>query len=144
MDASEGIIERVQRYNTYTQFPAAVKTNLTLAPVLPYGVGGTLVQDDIIRVSLKGLAADTLDYDDMNDSVVIPITRKILRTGQVIEDILECNDMELAAAPTSVAGSYVTILEYTIPAQQEVKLGQKYPADAPNSHICIIPMDDTT
>lgn len=142
-DASEATITRVQRWNTYMSFPAASKANLVLAPVLPYGIGRTLVEDDILSISLSGVAADTLGYDDMNDSVFIPITRKILVTGQIIEDVLEVNDMELAAAPTSVAGKWVEILKYTVPAQQQIKLGQKYPADAPNSHVCIIPMDDT-
>ena len=142
-DASEANIIRIQRWNTYTDFPAAVKTDLIKAPVLPYGIGRALYEDDYVKVYLKALAADTLDYDDMNDSVRIPITRKIIPTGQIIEDILEVNDMELAAAPTTVAGSWVEILSYQVPAQQVIKLGQKYPADAPNSHICVIPMDDT-
>lgn len=143
MDASEATITRVGRWNSYTAMPDAAKTNLVLAPVLPYGAGGTLVEDDKIIVSLNALAADTLDYDDMNDTINIPITRKIIPTGQIIEDVLEINDMELAAAPTTVAGAWVRFMEYEVPAQQQIKLGQKYPADAPNSHILIIPMDDT-
>lgn len=113
------------------------------APVLPFAVGRILKEDDIISISEKAIAADTLDYDDMNDCVSIPITRLIKPTGQIIEDILEVNDMELSAAPTTVAAKWVEILKYSIPAQQEIKLGQRYPADAPNSHILIIPMDDT-
>lgn len=142
-DASEANTILIGKYNTYTHFPDAAKTNLTLAPVLPFGVGRTLKEDDYVQVYCKGLAADTLDYDDMNDCVFIPITRKILPTGQIIEDVLEVNDMELSAAPSTVAAAWVKILEYQIPAQQEVKLGQRYPADAVNSHVLIIPMDDT-
>jgi len=143
-DSSEATIIRVQRWRTNTAFPDAAKTDLSKAPVLPYGVGRTLKEDDIISISLKADAVDTLDYADMNDCVNIPITRKILPTKQIIEDVLECNDMKLASAPTTVVGEWVEILKYRIPAQQEVKLGQLYPAEAPNSHILIIPMDDST
>ena len=39
--------------------------------------------------------------------------------------------------------NYITIFEYTIPAGIRVKLGQPSPVEAPNSHILLIPMDDT-
>ena len=67
-DPREDLTLVVKSFRTQYDFPDAAKTNLTLAPYLPYNAGGrTLKKDWKIQVQMKSDAADTLDDTDMAD-----------------------------------------------------------------------------
>lgn len=129
---------------TSVSFPDAAKTNLTLAPHIPFAKGGVMMlPQTYFRVYLYADAADTLDEGDMLDCVQIPITLIKNDTGAKEEVILDVNAVKLAASPTTVASVDIKILEYQVPYGYHAFFGIAASEDSLQSRLLIVPMDDT-
>jgi len=91
----------------------------------------TLREDDKLLIEYKTGTATTVDYG--NSTVRIPIRRRNVRTGNVADSYLRHSNF--ASADVSVgANSWVKIGSYTVPAQEEIRIGQ---AIAENSRIYV-------
>ena len=129
---------------TNSSFPDAAKTNLTLAPHIPFAKGGVMMlPQTYLRVYLYADAADTLDEADMLDAVQIPITLIKNDTGAKEEVLLNVGDVGLATDATTVASTDIKILEYQIPYGYHAFFGIAASEDSLQSRLLIIPMDDT-
>jgi len=98
--------------------------------IIPMSVA-TLREDDKLLIEYKTGTATSVDY---GSSVVrIPIRRRNVRTGNVSESFLRHSNFA-SADVTVIANSWVKIGSYTIPAQEEIRLGQSI---AENSRIYV-------
>jgi hypothetical protein len=91
----------------------------------------SLREDDKILIEYKTGAATSVDYG--LSTVRIPIRRRNVRTGNVADSFLRHSDFAAADAPVG-ANSWIKIGSYTIPAQEEVRVGQSI---AENSRIYV-------
>ena len=91
----------------------------------------TLREDDKLLIEYKTATATSIDF---GTSVVrVPIRRRNVRTGNVADSFLR--HANFASADVTVgANSWVKIGSYTIPAQEEVRIGQSI---AENSRIYV-------
>jgi hypothetical protein len=91
----------------------------------------TLREDDKLLIEYKTATATTVDYG--LSTVRVPIRRRNVRTGNVADSYLRHSNF--ASADTTVAANtWVKIGSYTIPAQEELRIGQ---AIAENSRIYV-------
>ena len=91
----------------------------------------SLREDDKLLIEYKTGTATSVDY---GTSVVrIPIRRRNVRTGNVAESYLRHSDFA-SADVTVAAGSWIKIGSYTVPAQEEIRIGQSI---AENSRIYV-------
>ncbi|MHC4619929.1 MAG: hypothetical protein ACYTEQ_19455 [Planctomycetota bacterium] len=74
----------------------------------------------VVQLSASALA-EAVAYDTAG-SQNIGIIRTDLNTKEKWADVLLNANQELTADPTSVVGTYVTIFEETVPAQQTIQL----------------------
>ena len=129
---------------TQIVFPDAAKTNLTLAPHIPFGTGNVKMKaQSYLRIYLYADAADTLDEADMTDCVQIPVTLVKNDTGKVENHLLSSTDVGLATDATTVASTDIKILEYQIPYGYTGYFGIAASEDSLQSRLLVIPMDDT-
>ena len=97
-------------------FPDAAKTNLSLAPHVPFGTANVkLTAQSYLRVYLYADAADTLDKADMKACVQIPLTLIKNATGELEEHLLSSSDVMLSTDATTVADTDIKVAEYQIP-----------------------------
>lgn len=126
-------------------FPDASKTNLSLAPHIPFGEGNVRIKSQsYLRIYLEADAADTLDYTDMKDCVQIPLTLIKDDTKTVEKHLLQIGDIELSSDPTTVASTDIKVGEYQIPVGYTGYFGIPASEDSLMSRLVFIPMDDTT
>jgi len=144
-DPNENVERELGQYYTAMHFPDAAKTDLTKAPYIPFKLGGvTLAEDSKILIYMNSDADDTLDYDDMTDTVNIPVTLYHLTTGHVEYKNLTVDDVKLSSAPAVTSGSWVKVAEYSVPKRMLCHIGMPTgTANNPNSRLLFIPMDDT-
>lgn len=144
-DPNEQVERDLGQWRTEMHFPDAAKTDLSLAPYIGFKHGNiTLLEDSKLIIYMNAAASDTLDYDDMTSHVNIPVTIYHRTTRHAEQKNLQVADIKLSAAPTTVAGSWVKIGEYTVPKRCIMWLGMPTgTASNPNSRLLIIPMDDT-
>jgi len=91
----------------------------------------TLREDDKLIIEYKTGTATSVDYG--SSTVRIPIRRRNVRTGNVADSYLRHSNF--ASADVTVgANSWIKIGSYTIPAQEEVRIGQPI---AENSRIYV-------
>ena len=125
-------------------FPDAAKTNLTLAPHIPFGTGNVAMKaQSYLRIYLYADAADTLDAADMKDCVQVPITLIKNDTGAIEHHILGSSDVMLATDATTVASTDIKVAEYQIPYGYTGYFGIPSSEDALMSRLLFVPMDDT-
>ena len=91
----------------------------------------TLREDDKLLIEYKTGTATSVDYG--NSVVRIPIRRRNVRTGNVSESFLRHSNFA-SADVTVIANSWVKIGSYTVPAQEEIRLGQSI---AENSRLYV-------
>jgi hypothetical protein len=144
-DPNSDVEKALGQWRTSMHFPDAAKTNLSLAPYIPFGMGRTILREDSkIKVYMYADAADTFDYTDMTEHVNIPVTIYNLTTGHVEYKNLQVADVDLAADPTTIATTWVLVAEYSVPKRCMLAMGQPFgSSDNPNSRFIFIPMDDT-
>jgi hypothetical protein len=86
-----------------------------------------LKQDDKLVIMLKAAGAQVVGSANLHQ-VRIPVTFRNVRTGITYEKTLNYADFTTKfasdlASPVMIAGNWLDWLEYTIPAQSEMKLG---------------------
>lgn len=118
-DASETV--RQVLYETGSEIAVLGATDPRLAPIVPMSQA-TLREDDKILVEYKTGTASQIT--GASSSARIPIRRKNVRTGNVAESFLRSSDVFAAGATVIAANGWITIGSYTIPAQEELRLGQ--------------------
>lgn len=89
-------------------------------------------EDDKILLEYYASAASVAGTGDC--TAIIPFRRRNVRTGNVADTVLIMPDFDLGADVTLVANSWVKFGSFTIPAQEEYKLGQTI---AENSRIYV-------
>ena len=126
-------------------FPDAAKTNLSLAPHVPFATANVrMTSQSYLRIYLYADAADTLDKADMLACVQIPLTLIKNATGELEEHLLSSSDVMLATDATTVASVDIKVAEYQIPYGYTAYLGIPASEDSLRSRLLFIPMDDTT
>ena len=118
-DASETV--RQVLYETGSEIAVLGASDPRLAPIVPMSQA-TLREDDKILIEYKTGTASQVT--GATSSARIPIRRKNVRTGNVAESFLRSSDVFAAGAVTIAANGWVTIGSYTIPAQEEIRIGQ--------------------
>ena len=118
-DASETV--RQVLYETGSEIAVLGASDPRLAPIVPMSQA-TLREDDKILIEYKTGTASQVT--GATSSARIPIRRKNVRTGNVAESFLRSSDIFAAGAVTIAANGWVTIGSYTIPAQEEIRIGQ--------------------
>jgi hypothetical protein len=118
-DASETVRQVI--FETGSEIAVLGATDPRLAPIVPMSQA-TFREDDKLLVEYKTGTASQVT--GATSSVRIPIRRRNVRTGNVAESFLRSSDVFAAGATTIAASSWVKIGSYTIPAQEEVKIGQ--------------------
>lgn len=99
-------------------------------PIVPMSLA-SLREDDKLLIEYKTTTATTVDYG--LSTVRIPIRRRNVRTGNVAESYLRHGNFT-SADVTVAANTWVKIGSYTVPAQEEIRLGQSI---AENSRIYV-------
>ncbi|MDD3041171.1 hypothetical protein [Bacteroides sp.] len=118
-DASETV--RQVLYETGSEIAVLGATDPRLAPIVPMSLAG-MREDDKLLIEYKTGTASQIT--GASCSARIPIRRRNVRTGNVAESFLRSSDV-FAAGVTSIAASqWVTIGSYTVPAQEEIRIGQ--------------------
>lgn len=107
---------------------------MPIVPLSELAVG----EDSLVILEMKADNADTVVPG--SSYIRIPITRLNTRTGIETPDTLIGNKDLFTSNVTTVAGSWVTLGTYTIPAQEKIKLGKRI---VENSRILLVPYDDT-
>lgn len=98
--------------------------------ILPMSLA-SLREDDKLLIEYKTGTATSVDY---GSSVVrIPIRRRNVRTGNVAESFLRHSNFA-SADVTVAANTWVKIGSYTVPAQEEIRIGQSI---AENSRLYV-------
>lgn len=118
-DASETV--RQVLYETGSEIAVLGATDPRLAPIVPMSQAA-LREDDKLLIEYKTGTASQVT--GATSSARIPIRRRNVRTGNVAESFLRSSDVFAAGAVTIAASSWITIGSYTVPAQEEIKIGQ--------------------
>ncbi|ATB56186.1 putative major capsid protein [Methanosarcina spherical virus] len=118
-DASETV--RQVLYETGSEIAVLGGSDPRLAPIVPMSQA-TLREDDKILVEYKTGTASQITGTSC--SARIPIRRKNVRTGNVAESFLRSSDVFARGVTAIAANGWVTIGSYTVPAQEEIRLGQ--------------------
>ncbi len=118
-DASETV--RQVLYETGSEIAVLGGSDPRLAPIVPMSQA-TLREDDKLLIEYKTGTASQIT--GATSGTRIPIRRKNVRTGNVAESFLRSSDVFAAGAVTIAANGWVTIGSYTVPAQEEIRLGQ--------------------
>jgi hypothetical protein len=118
-DASETV--RQVLYETSSEIAVLGGSDPRLAPIVPQSLA-TLREDDKLLIEYKTGTATQIT--GATSSARIPIRRRNVRTGNVAESFLRSSDVFAAGATTIAANSWVKIGSYTIPAQEEIRIGQ--------------------
>ena len=118
-DASETV--RQVLYETGSEIAVLGGSDPRLAPIVPMSQA-TLREDDKILVEYKTGTASQIT--GASCSARIPIRRKNVRTGNVAESFLRSSDVFAAGVTAIAANGWVTIGSYTVPAQEEIRIGQ--------------------
>jgi len=108
---------------------ATFEKDLQKLPKIPKIDRDILAQDDKLVVRVKPDSDTTVDVDDEEAFILVPVTVRNTRTGVVYPKILSYVDFtDLIDADTTLkAGKWYNWLEYVIPAQTEMKLGVLMP-----------------
>jgi len=128
-DASETV--RQVLYETGSEIAVLGATDPRLSPIVPMSQA-SLREDDKILVEYKTGTASQVT--GATSSFRLPIRRKNVRTGNVAESFLRSSDVFAAGAVTIAANGWVTIGSYTVPAQEEIRVGQSI---AENSRLYV-------
>ena len=118
-DASETV--RQVLYETGSEIAVLGGSDPRLAPIVPMSQA-TLREDDKLLIEYKTGTATTLT--GATSSARIPIRRRNVRTGNIAESFLRSSDVFAAGAVTIAASSWVKIGSHTVPAQEEIRIGQ--------------------
>ena len=118
-DASETV--RQVLYETGSEIAVLGATDPRLAPIVPMSIA-TLREDDKLLIEYRTGTASQVT--GATSAARIPIRRRNVRTGNVAESFLRSSDVFAAGAVTIAADSWITIGSYTIPAQEEIRIGQ--------------------
>jgi len=118
-DASETV--RQVLYETGSEIAVLGATDPRLAPIVPMSIA-TLREDDKLLIEYRTGTASQVT--GATSAARIPIRRRNVRTGNVAESFLRSSDVFAAGAVTIAANSWITIGSYTIPAQEEIRIGQ--------------------
>ena len=118
-DASETV--RQVLFETGSEIAVLGATDPRLSPIVPMSQA-TFREDDKLLIEYKTGTASQVTGS--TSSIRIPIRRRNVRTGNVAESFLRSSDVFAAAQVAIAASSWVKIGSYTIPAQEEVKVGQ--------------------
>lgn len=118
-DASETV--RQVLYETGSEIAVLGGSDPRLAPIVPMSQA-TLREDDKLLIEYK--TGTATQVTGATSSARIPIRRRNVRTGNVAESFLRSSDVFAAGATTIAANAWVTIGSYTVPAQEEIRLGQ--------------------
>ena len=118
-DASETV--RQVLYETGSEIAVLGETDPRLSPIVPMSLAG-LREDDKLLIEYKTGTASQVT--GATSSARIPIRRRNVRTGNVAESFLRSSDVFAAGAKVIAASSWVTIGSYTVPAQEEIRIGQ--------------------
>lgn len=118
-DASETV--RQVLYETGSEIAVLGASDPRLAPIVPMSLAG-LREDDKLLIEYKTGTASQIT--GASCSARIPIRRRNVRTGNVAESFLRATDIFAAGVTSIAASSWITIGSYTVPAQEEVRIGQ--------------------
>ena len=118
-DASETV--RQVLYETGSEIAVLGETDPRLSPIVPMSLAG-LREDDKLLIEYKTGTASQIT--GATSAARIPIRRRNVRTGNVAESFLRSSDVFAAGAKVIAASSWVTIGSYTVPAQEEIRIGQ--------------------
>ena len=118
-DASETV--RQVLYETGSEIAVLGATDPRLSPIVPMSLAG-LREDDKLLIEYKTGTASQVT--GATSAARIPIRRRNVRTGNVAESFLRSSDVFAAGAKVIAASSWVTIGSYTVPAQEEIRIGQ--------------------
>jgi len=118
-DASETV--RQVLYETGSEIAVLGATDPRLSPIVPMSLAG-LREDDKLLIEYKTGTASQVT--GATSAARIPIRRRNVRTGNVAESFLRSSDVFAVGAVVIAASSWVTIGSYTIPAQEEIRIGQ--------------------
>jgi hypothetical protein len=118
-DASETV--RQVLYETGSEIAVLGETDPRLAPIVPMSLAG-LREDDKLLIEYKTGTASQIT--GASCSARIPIRRRNVRTGNVAESFLRSSDVFAAGVASIAASSWITIGSYTVPAQEEIRIGQ--------------------
>ena len=118
-DASETV--RQVLFETGSEIAVLGGSDPRLSPIVPMSQA-TFREDDKLLIEYKTGTASQIT--GANCSIRIPIRRRNVRTGNVAESFLRSSDVSAAGVTAIAASSWVMIGSYTIPAQEEVKVGQ--------------------
>lgn len=120
-DANRGIMTKV--FESRTE-PLDVSTDPRQQLIIPMS-GAKVGQDDLIVFELEVDADTTFDYG--LSTVRIPITVLALATGQKTATYLTHKDFRTSDMTPLAANGWAEVGSYTVPAQQEVRLGHEIP-----------------
>jgi len=118
-DASETV--RQVLYETGSEIAVLGAADPRLSPIVPMSLAG-LREDDKLLIEYKTGTASQVT--GATSAARIPIRRRNVRTGNVAESFLRSSDVFAAGAVVIAASSWVTIGSYTVPAQEEIRIGQ--------------------
>jgi len=118
-DASETV--RQVLYETGSEIAVLGASDPRLSPIVPMSLAG-LREDDKLLIEYKTGTASQVT--GASSAARIPIRRRNVRTGNVAESFLRSSDVFAAGAVVIAASSWVTIGSYTVPAQEEIRIGQ--------------------
>ena len=107
---------------------AYFERDLQKLPKIPK-INDVMAEDDKLIVRVRADNDTVVDVDDEDNYVLVPVTVRNVRTGVVYPKILAYVDFDdlIDADMTLKAGKWYNWLEYTIPAQTELKLGVTMP-----------------
>jgi len=118
-DASETI--RQVLYETGSEIAVLGASDPRLAPIVQMSLAGMREDDKLIIEYKTGTATQ---ITGASCSVRIPIRRRNVRTGNVAESFLRATDVFAAGVTSIPASTWVNIGSYTVPAQEEIRIGQ--------------------
>lgn len=117
-DASETV--RQVLYEVPSEIAALGGSDPRLAPIVAMSKA-TMREDDKILVEYK--TGTATQVTGSTSTIRLPIRRRNARTGNVAESFLRSSDLFATGATTIASGKWVTIGSYTVPAQEEVRVG---------------------
>jgi hypothetical protein len=118
-DASETVRQLI--YECPSETAVLGSADPRLAPIVPMSQASFREDDKILIEYKTGTASQVTGA---TSAIRLPIRKRNVRTGNVVESFLRTGDVFAAGAVTIAAGSWVKIGSYTIAAQEEVKIGQ--------------------
>jgi hypothetical protein len=118
-DASETV--RQVLYETSSEIAVLGATDPRLSPIVPMSLAGMREDDKLIVEYKTGTASQVTGA---TSAIRLPIRRRNVRTGNVAESFLRSSDLFAAGAVTVAASKWVAIGTYTVPAQEEIRIGQ--------------------